>query len=250
MLKIKKLTVQYGPLPALNEISLEVKKGETVSLLGPNGAGKTTLLLTLSGILKTTEGRILFEEEDITNLSPHKIVAKGIGHVPQGRHIFPTLSVINNLMMGAYRQRKVKKEIEKDLEWIYQLLPVLKERTHQRAGTLSGGEQQMLSIGRAMMGRPKLLLLDEPSLGLAPRLMDEIFTLFGEMNQMGLTLFIVEQEVLLSLGISSRGYLLRNGRLIKEGSASALMESREIKVLCLGEEIDRSSSSSLLLAED
>jgi branched-chain amino acid transport system ATP-binding protein len=250
MLKIKKLTVQYGPLPALNEISLEVKKGETVSLLGPNGAGKTTLLLTLSGILKTTEGRILFEEQDITNLSPHKIVAKGIGHVPQGRHIFPTLSVIDNLMMGAYRQRKVKKEIEKDLEWIYQLLPVLKERTHQRAGTLSGGEQQMLSIGRAMMGRPKLLLLDEPSLGLAPRLMDEIFTLFGEMNRMGLTLFIVEQEVLLSLGISSRGYLLRNGRLIKEGSASALMESREIKVLCLGEEIDRSSSSSLLLAED
>jgi branched-chain amino acid transport system ATP-binding protein len=250
MLKIRKLTVQYGPLPALNEISLEVKKGETVSLLGPNGAGKTTLLLTLSGILKTTEGRILFEEEDITNLSPHKVVAKGIGHVPQGRHIFPTLSVIDNLMMGAYRQRTVKKEIEKDLEWIYQLLPVLKERTHQRAGTLSGGEQQMLSIGRAMMGRPKLLLLDEPSLGLAPRLMDEIFALFREMNRMGLTLFVVEQEVLLSLSISSRGYLLRNGRLIKEGSASALMESREVKVLCLGEEIDRSPSSSLLLAGD
>jgi branched-chain amino acid transport system ATP-binding protein len=250
MLKIKKLTVQYGPLPALNEISLEVKKGETVSLLGPNGAGKTTLLLTLSGILKTTEGRILFKDEDITNLSPHKIVSKGIGHVPQGRHIFPTLSVIDNLMMGAYRQKKVKKELEKDLEWIYQLLPVLKERTHQRAGTLSGGEQQMLSIGRAMMGRPKLLLLDEPSLGLAPRLMDEIFTLFGEMNRMGLTLFIVEQEVLLSLSISSRGYLLRNGRVIKEGLASALMESEEIKVLCLGEEIDKSSSSPLLSRED
>ena len=250
MLKIRKLTVQYGPLPALNEISLEVKKGETVSLLGPNGAGKTTLLLTLSGILKTTEGRILFEEEDITNLSPHKIVAKGIGHVPQGRHIFPTLSVIDNLMMGVYRKRKVKKEIEKDLEWIYQLLPILQERTHQRAGTLSGGEQQMLSIGRAMMGRPKLLLLDEPSLGLAPRLMDEIFTLFREMNRMGLTLFIVEQEVLLSLSISSRGYLLRNGRVIKEGLASTLMESREIKVLCLGEEIDRPSSSSLLFGED
>jgi branched-chain amino acid transport system ATP-binding protein len=250
MLKIKKLTVQYGPLPALNEISLEVNKGETVSLLGPNGAGKTTLFLTLSGILKTTEGRILFEEEDITNLSPHKIVSKGIGHVPQGRHIFPTLSVIDNLMMGAYRHRKAKKEIEVDLEWIYQLLPVLKERTHQRAGTLSGGEQQMLSMGRAMMGRPKLLLLDEPSLGLAPRLMDEIFTLFGEMNRMGVTLFIVEQEVLLSLSISSRGYLLRNGRVIKEGLASILMESREIKVLCLGEEIDKSSSSSLLLGGD
>jgi branched-chain amino acid transport system ATP-binding protein len=228
MLKIKKLTVQYGPLPALNEISLEVKHREIVSLLGPNGAGKTTLLLTLSGILKTTEGRVIFEGEDITNLNPHKIVSKGIGQVPQGRHIFPTLSVIDNLMIGAYLHRNEKKEIKKDLEWIYQLLPVLKERTHQRAGTLSGGEQQMLSIGRAMMGRPKLLLLDEPSLGLAPRLMDEVFATFKEMNQKGLTLFIVEQEIQLSLSISKRGYLLRNGRVIKEGSASTLMESREL----------------------
>ncbi len=236
MLQIKKLTVQYGPLAALNEISLEVKKGETVSLLGPNGAGKTTLLLTLSGVLKTTEGRILFEGEDITNLRPHRIVSKGIGHVPQGRHIFPTLSVVDNLMMGAYRLRRTKREIEKDLEWIYRLLPVLQERTRQRAGTLSGGEQQMLSIGRAMMGRPKLVLLDEPSLGLAPRLMDEIFTLFVEMNRTGLTLLIVEQEVLLSLSISSRGYLLRNGRVIKEGSASELRESREVKALGLGED--------------
>jgi len=228
VLKIKKLTVQYGPLPALDEISLEVKQGEVVSLLGPNGAGKTTLLLTLSGILKTTEGRIVFEGEDITNLNPHQVVSKGIGHVPQGRHIFPTLSVIDNLMMGAYLHRNEKKEIKKDLEWIYQLLPVLKERTHQRAGTLSGGEQQMLSIGRAMMGRPKLLLLDEPSLGLAPRLMDEVFATFREMNRKGLTLFIVEQEIHLSLSISKRGYLLRNGRVIKEGSASTLMESREL----------------------
>jgi len=233
MLKIKKLTVQYGPLPALYEISLEVKQGETVTLLGPNGAGKTTLLLTLSGILKTTEGRIIFEEEDITNQSPHQIVSKGIGHVPQGRHIFPTLSVIDNLMMGAYRHRNEKKEIKKDLERVYQLLPVLKQRTHQRAGTLSGGEQQMLSIGRAMMGRPKLLLLDEPSLGLAPRLMDEVFATFREMNEKGLTLFIVEQEIQLSLAISDRGYLLRNGRVIKEGAAPTLMQSREVKALCL-----------------
>jgi branched-chain amino acid transport system ATP-binding protein len=228
MLKIKKLTVQYGPLPAINEISLEIKHGEIVSLLGPNGAGKTTLLLTLSGILKTTEGRIIFEGEDITNLSPHQIVSRGIGHVPQGRHIFPTLSVIDNLMMGAYLHRNEKKEIKKELDSIYQLLPILKERIHQRAGTLSGGEQQMLSIGRAMMGHPKLLMLDEPSLGLAPRLMDEVFATFREMNQRGLTLFIVEQEILLSLSISERGYLLRNGRLIKEGSASTLMESREL----------------------
>jgi branched-chain amino acid transport system ATP-binding protein len=233
MLKIKKLTVQYGPLPAINEISLEIKHGEIVSLLGPNGAGKTTLLLTLSGILKTTEGRIIFEGEDITNLSPHQIVSRGIGHVPQGRHIFPTLSVIDNLMMGAYLHRNEKKEIKKELDSIYQLLPILKERIHQRAGTLSGGEQQMLSIGRAMMGHPKLLMLDEPSLGLAPRLMDEVFATFKEMNQRGLTLFIVEQEILLSLSISERGYLLRNGRMIKEGSASTLMESREL-LLSLG----------------
>jgi len=239
MLKIKKLTVQYGPLPALYEISLDVKQGEIVSLLGPNGAGKTTLLLTLSGILKTTEGRIIFEREDITNLNPHKIVSKGIGHVPQGRHIFPTLSVIDNLMMGAYLYRKEKKEIKKDLDGIYQLLPILKERTRQRAGTLSGGEQQMLSIGRAMMGRPKLLLLDEPSLGLAPRLMDEIFATFREMNQKGLTLFIVEQEIQLSLTISDRGYLLRNGRVIKEGRASTLIESQDLRILGLGGEMGR-----------
>ena len=228
MLKIKKLTVQYGPLPALNEVSLEVKRGEIVSLLGPNGAGKTTLLLTLSGVLKTTEGRIFFGEEDITNLSPPKIVFKGIGHVPQGRHIFPTLSVIDNLMMGAYLHRNEKKEIKRDLERVAQLLPVLKERAYQRAGTLSGGEQQMLSIGRAMMGRPKLLLLDEPSLGLTPRLMDEVFAIFREMNKSGLTLFIVEQEIQLTLAISNRGYLLSNGRVIKEGSASTLIDSQEL----------------------
>jgi len=250
MLKIKKLTVQYGPLPALYEISLEVKQGEVVSLLGPNGAGKTTLLLTLSGILKTTEGRIIFEREDITNFNPHEIVSRGIGHVPQGRHIFPTLSVIDNLLMGTYLRRKEKREVKKDLEWIYQLLPVLKERTHQRAGTLSGGEQQMLSIGRAMMGRPKLLLLDEPSLGLAPHLMDEIFAAFKKINQKGLTLLIVEQEIHLSLSISGRGYLLRNGRVIKEGSASALMESRDVRALCLGEEMDKSLLSSSLLPEE
>ncbi len=228
MLKIKKLTVQYGPLPALYEVSLQIKKGEIVSLLGPNGAGKTTLLLTLSGILKTTEGRIIFEGGDVTNLTPHEIVSRGIGHVPQGRHVFPTLSVIDNLVMGAYLYRNEKNEMKKDSERIYQLFPALQRRIHQRAGTLSGGEQQMLSIGRALMGRPKLLLLDEPSLGLAPRLMGEIFSTFKEMNQKGLTLFIVEQEIELSLDISARGYLLRNGRVIKEGLAPALMESREL----------------------
>jgi branched-chain amino acid transport system ATP-binding protein len=237
MLKIRKLTVHYGPLPALQEISLEVKEGEIVALIGPNRAGKTTLLITLSGILKTTEGRILFEGEDIANLDPHQIVSRGIGHVPQGRHIFPTLSVKDNLIVGAYIKRKAKEEIKEELERTHQLFPVLEERGRQRAGTLSGGEQQMLAIGRALMGRPKLLMLDEPSSGLAPRFIHEIFSKFKEMNRRGVTLLLVEQEIYLSLSISQRGYLLRNGRLIKEGPASALIESQDVKALCLGEEI-------------
>jgi len=239
MLKIKKLTVHYGPLPALQEISLEIREGEVAALIGPNRAGKTTLLLTLSGILKTTEGRISFEGEDIANLDPHKVVLRGIGHVPQGRHIFPTLSVKDNLMVGAYIKRKAKEDIEEGLEKVYQLFPILEERGSQRAGTLSGGEQQMLAIGRALMGRPKLLLLDEPSSGLAPRFIDEIFAKFNEMNTKGLTLFIVEQEIYLTLSISHRGYLLRNGRLIKEGPPSVLIESQDVKALCLGEDIGK-----------
>ena len=231
MLKIKKLTVHYGPLPALKEISLEIGRGETIALIGPNRAGKTTLLLTLSGILETTEGRIYFEEEDITNLNPHQIVSKGLIHIPQGRHIFPTLSVFDNLLLGAYTKRKEKEGVEEGLEGAYRLFPKLSERKDQRAGTLSGGEQQMLAIGRALMGRPKLLVLDEPSLGLAPRFIEEIFATLKKMNQNGLTLFIVEQEIHLTLSISHRGYLLRNGRLIKEGPSSALLESQEIKDL-------------------
>ena len=240
MLKIKKLDVHYGPLAALQDISLEIKKGEIIALLGPNGAGKTTLLLTISGILKTTEGRILFEEHDVTNIDPYKIVSIGIGHVPQGHHTFPTLSVIDNLLMGAFLQRRERSNLKKDLERIYDLFPILKERKSQRAGTLSGGEQQMLTIGRAIMGRPKLLMLDEPSMGLASHLKNEIFSVFREMNKKGLTLFIVEQEIGLSLSISHRGYLLRNGRLIKEGTASQLLESKDLKVLCLGKELNLS----------
>ncbi len=239
MLRIRKLTVRYGPLAALTEISLEVKGGEVVALIGPNRAGKTTLLLTISGIVETSEGRIFFQDEDITNLSPHKVVARGIGHVPQGRHIFPTLSVFDNLMMGAYSRPQPKEEIGGDLEWIYELFPVLRERRDQRAGTLSGGEQQMLAIGRSLMGKPKLLMLDEPSMGLAPRFAGQIFAAFKEMNRRGLTLFIVEQEIHLSLAISHRGYLLRHGRVIKEGPSSVLTESEDVKALCLGEHMGK-----------
>jgi len=235
MLRTKKLTVHYGPLLALHEISLEIKKGEIAALIGPNRAGKTTLLLTLSGILKTSEGRITFEEEDIANLEPHQIVSKGIGHVPQGRHIFPTLSVFDNLMMGAYIHRKAREEMREDLSRVYHLFPILRERSQQRSGTLSGGEQQMLAIGRALMGRPKLLMLDEPSSGLAPSFTDEIFAKLTEMNRKGLTLFMVEQEIILTLSVSHRAFLLRNGRLIKEGPSADLMNSQDIKALCLGE---------------
>jgi branched-chain amino acid transport system ATP-binding protein len=231
MLKTRKLTVHYGPLLALHEISLEIRQGEIVALIGPNRAGKTTFLLTLSGILKTSEGRILFEGEDIANLDPYKIVFRGIGHVPQGRHIFPTLSVIDNLMMGAYLHRTAKEEIKGALEQIDRLFPILQERRLQRAGTLSGGEQQMLAIGRALMGRPRLLMLDEPSSGLAPRFTDEIFTRLRNLNETGLTLFIVEQEILLILSISHRGYLMRNGRLVREGPSALLAESPDVKAL-------------------
>jgi len=231
MLKIRKLTVHYGPLPALKEISLEIVREEIIALIGPNRAGKTTLLLTLSGILETTEGRITFEEEDITNLNPHQIVSKGLIHIPQGRHVFPTLSVLDNLLLGAYTKRKEKEGVEESLENAYHLFPKLSERKDQRAGTLSGGEQQMLAIGRALMGRPKLLMLDEPSLGLAPRFIEEIFATLKKMNQNGLTLFIVEQEIPLTLSISHRGYIIRNGRILKEGVPSILLESQEIKDL-------------------
>jgi len=234
MLRIKKLIVHYGPFIALNEISLEVKQGEVVALIGPNKAGKTTLLLTISGILETTEGRIFFQEKDITNLDPSKIVAHGIGHVPQGRHIFPTLSVLDNLMLGSYRRKGMRQEVQENLAWIHAMFPILERRGRQRAGTLSGGEQQMLAIGRALMGRPRLLMLDEPSSGLAPRYIDEIFAAFAAMNRRGLTIFIVEQEIQLSLAIAHRGYIMRNGRLVKEGAASSLKESREIKELCFG----------------
>jgi branched-chain amino acid transport system ATP-binding protein len=231
MLKIRKLTVHYGPLPALKEISLEIGRREIISLIGPNRAGKTTLLLTLSGILETTEGRITFEEEDITNLNPHQIVSKGLIHIPQGRHIFPTLSVLDNLLLGAYTKRKEKEGVEESLEGVFRLFPKLNERKDQRAGTLSGGEQQMLAIGRALMARPKLLMLDEPSLGLAPRFIEEIFANLKKMNQNGLTLFIVEQEIPLTLSISHRGYIIRNGRILKEGLPSILLASQEIKDL-------------------
>jgi len=239
MLRIRKLTVHYGPLPALNEISLEVKRGQVVALVGPNRAGKTTLLRTISGIVETTEGRVFFQGEDITNLSPHKIVSRGIGHVPQGRHIFPTLSVLDNLMMGAYVRGRAEGNLEGGMEWIYELFPILQERKDQRAGTLSGGEQQMLAIGRALMGKPRLLMLDEPSLGLAPRFTQEIFAAFEEMNRRGLTLLIVEQEIHLALAISHRGYLLRHGRLIKGGPSSALLDSDDVKALFLGESMGK-----------
>jgi branched-chain amino acid transport system ATP-binding protein len=233
MLKTKKLTVHYGPLLALHEISVEIKEGEMVALIGPNRAGKTTLLLTLSGILKTSEGRILFEEGDIANLDPHKIVLKGIGHVPQGRHIFPTLSVIDNLMMGAYL-RKDKEEVDKNRSRVLHYFPVLAEREKQLAGSLSGGEQQMLAIGRAMMSNPNLLLLDEPSMGLSPLMSKTIAKIISTINQEGVSILLVEQNAKLALGLADKGYVLETGAVVLEGETKELLQNDAVKSAYLG----------------
>ena len=235
MLRIRKLTVRYGPLAALKEISLEVKRGEVVALIGPNRAGKTTLLRTISGIVETTEGRILFEEEDITNLSPHKIVSRGVGHVPQGRHIFPTLSVFDNLMMGAYPKRKATEEIGGDLGWVYELFPILKERKDQRAGTLSGGEQQMLAIGMALIVRPTLLLLDEPLLGLSPVMQKALVDAISSLKkESGITVVLSEQFARPVLPLIDRGYVVENGMLALHGTGAELMDNPEIKSAYFG----------------
>jgi len=215
MLRLEAVSTYYGELHALSKVSIKVLQGEIVALVGSNGAGKTTLLKTISGILTPREGYILFQGRDISNMSPQKRVEIGICQVPEGRHVFPTLSVQDNLRMGAYRRyyRNSKNKIEKDFEFVYGLFPILKERRKQIGGTLSGGEQQMLSIGRALMSKPNLLLLDEPSMGLAPLLIKAIFKVLRQLKGEGLTLLLVEQNIEISLSIADRGYVLRTGEV-------------------------------------
>jgi branched-chain amino acid transport system ATP-binding protein len=230
--EIKDLHVSYGGIAALSGVSLEVKEGETVCLIGANGAGKSTLLKTISGLVKPKSGSIFFNGEDITAMPPHKIVSMGISHSPEGRRVFAPLSVEENLIMGSYVLNKMDRSI---LDFVYETFPILKERRQQMAGTLSGGEQQMLAIGRSLMSSPKLLLLDEPSLGLSPLIARELFALIRKINETkGLTILIVEQNAQAALRLSKRGYVLDVGHVTLSGPADHLLSSDELVESYLG----------------
>ncbi len=233
MLKVNDLTVHYGAIKALRGISFDVNQGEIITLIGSNGAGKTTTLHAISNILKKTGGEILFEDKDITSMSPDDIVKSGLIQVPEGRRVFADMSVKENLEMGAYT-RKDKAQIKKDFEMVYDLFPRLRERAKQLSGTLSGGEQQMLAMGRALMSKPKLLLLDEPSMGLAPILVDEIFSIIKTINKEGTTILLVEQNAFKALAIANRAYILETGAVIKSDVASVLMHDDAVKKAYLG----------------
>ena len=233
MLKVEKLNVHYGVIHALKDVSMEVKEGEIVSLIGANGAGKTTLLQTISGLLKKTSGEVVFLGKSMNKVSAKNIVKEGITQVPEGRHIFSGMSVYENLMMGAYL-RKDKDGIKADLQDIYQRFPILEKRSSQDASTLSGGEQQMLAMGRALMARPKILLLDEPSMGLAPILVKEIFNIIKDINEKGTTVLLVEQNAKMALSIADRAYVMETGNIVMTGTGAELVNSPEIQKAYLG----------------
>lgn len=234
MLKLIDVETHYGNIRALKGISLTVAEGEIVSLIGANGAGKTTTLMSISGIVPASSGRILFNNQPMEKMEPDKIVAAGISQVPEGRRIFPGLSVLENLEMGAFL-RENNREIRKDMEYIFDLFPILNKRRHQAGGTLSGGEQQMLAISRALMARPKLLLLDEPSLGLSPLLTNQIFVMIKKINtEQHTTIFLVEQNAYMALKLSHRGYVMENGAVTLEGKAAALLANDNVRRAYLG----------------
>ncbi len=233
MLKVNKINVYYGDLHVLWDVSLEVKEKETVAIVGANCAGKTTLLNTISGILKPRSGEIYFMNERIDKAHPSKIVELGIVQVPEGRQLFPQMTVLENLEMGASVPRAWEKRNE-TLEWVYQLFPILKERKNQKAGTLSGGEAQMLAIARGLMARPKLLMLDEPSLGLAPKLVLKVFEIIEKIREEGVSILLVEQNVGHALEISDRGYVLETGRIVLEGESRELLKNEYVKKAYLG----------------
>ena len=234
LLRIDDLTVRYGAIEALSGVSLDVRAGEVVTLIGANGAGKSTLLMTVSGLLRPARGAIVFAGEDITRTAPHRIVRMGVAHVPEGRRIFGELSVEDNLELGAYA-RSSAREVREDRDRVYALFPQLARLRGRRAGTLSGGEQQMLAIGRGLMARPRLLLLDEPSLGLAPVLVIEIFKALQEINREGATILLVEQNAHMALRIAHRGYVLESGRLALSGTAQELEGNPKVREAYLGE---------------
>ncbi|MBI1948802.1 MAG: ABC transporter ATP-binding protein [Deltaproteobacteria bacterium] len=234
LLDVKDLHVSYGAIIALRGVSLSVGKGEVVALIGANGAGKTSTLRAVSGMLRPTRGSILLDGGDVTGLKANQLVPRGMAHAPEGRGIFLNLSVAENLDLGAYLRRDTA-EIDKDREQCFALFPILKERWQQRAGTLSGGEQQMLAISRALMSRPRLLLLDEPSLGLAPQVIERIFTILREINSKGVSILLVEQNAHLALGLCHYAYVLETGEVVMEGLGKELLASPEIRKAYLGE---------------
>lgn len=234
MLVVENLSVNYGAIKALVNVSCRVDQGEIVALIGANGAGKTTILNTISSVVPAAAGRVLFEGEDITRTAPYEIVKKGVCQVPEGRRVFAKMSVLENLEMGAYI-RSDKKGIAQEMERIFHLFPRLAERKKQLAKTLSGGEQQMLAMGRALMSRPRLLLLDEPSMGLAPMLVEKIFEIIGEINGTGTTIMLVEQNAHMALSIAHRAYVLETGHIVLEGPAGELAENPEVRKAYLGE---------------
>ncbi len=233
MLKVSDLNVYYGVIHALKNVSIEVEQGQIVSLIGANGAGKTTLLRTISALIKSSSGRIAYENQDITSISPDVLPTKGLVHVPEGRRIFSGLSVYENLLMGAYL-RTDKDGIKQDLDKIYKRFEILEKRKHQDASTLSGGEQQMLAISRALMAKPRLLLMDEPSMGLAPLLVREIFSIIKEINDQGTTILLVEQNAFQALKIANRAYVLETGTIVLSGSGQELLNSSEVQKVYLG----------------
>jgi branched-chain amino acid transport system ATP-binding protein len=234
LLEVQDLKVCYGKIEAIKGISLNVNKGEIVTLVGANGAGKTTLLKTISGILKPSAGVINFEGKDIQGIAPHDRVIEGLCQAPEGRGIFPGMTVLENLEMGKYARKDWKNELKEDLDRIYTLFPRLKERQSQAGGTLSGGEQQMLSIGRALMSRPRLLLLDEPSMGLAPMFIQQIFNIIREIQTQGVSILLVEQNAAQALSCANRAYILETGNIVKEGAGKDLLNDDEIKKAYLG----------------
>ena len=233
MLTIKDLHVHYGAIQALKGVSLKVADGELVSLIGANGAGKTTTLHTISGLLQASSGEVLLDGVNLQKLPSHKIIENGIAQVPEGRHVFAQMTVLENLYMGAYIMRD-KAKIQENLEWVFSHFPRLKERSRQLAGTLSGGEQQMLATGRALMTNPKILLMDEPSMGLSPLLVSEIFSIIEELHKDGITILLVEQNAKMALSVADRAYVLENGKISMSGDAKELLNDSRVKKAYLG----------------
>lgn len=233
MLEVKNLEVNYGGIKALRGVSLKVEEGKIVTLIGANGAGKSTTLKAITGLVKARDGEITFNGENLLKMKPKDIVASGISLVPEGRHVFSNLTVLENLKMGAFL-RKDTEEIQKDMDWVFELFPRLKERTWQEAGTLSGGEQQMLAIGRGLMARPKVLMMDEPSLGLAPIVVKDMFRIIEEINKSGVTILLIEQNANAALKIAHEAYVLETGNITMEGSGKELMSDPKVKEAYLG----------------